>query len=199
MQLHPIENPALMRQIFGAAVAVPAQLLSTQKMQGALQEKGTVPTLRHYLSLLSEAFLVTGLEKYSASQLRTRKSIPKFIVHDNALCRAFERPVNEAISPERFGRYFENAIGARFVEAGWDTYYWKHRNHEVDFVVIGPNNEKWAIEVKTTEVSLQELKGVFEFCGQHNEFEPCLLSLVDQKFDGLMSLDPYSVLSLHRP
>lgn len=199
LQLHPIENPALMRQIFGAAVSLPAQLISAQKLQSTLQEKGTVPTISHYLSLLAEAFLVTGVQKYSPAQFRARKSVPKLIVHDNALCRAFERPVIEDIDAVKFGRYFENTVGARFIEAGWDTYYWKHRDFEVDFVVVGPENQKWAIEVKTGKTTLAELRGLFEFCKEHPQFEPRLISLVDQEINGVSSLNPRDILSLSRP
>lgn len=198
LQLYPIENPALIRQIFGAAVSLPAQLISIQKLQGTLQEKGAVPTISHYLSLLAEAFLVTGVQKYSPAQFRARKSIPKLIIHDNALCRAFERPVAEDIDANRFGRYLENSVGARFIEAGWDTYYWKHRDFEVDFVVIGPENQKWAIEVKAGKTSLVELRGLFEFCKEHTEFEPRLISFVDQAIDGICSLDLRKILSLSR-
>ncbi len=198
LQLHPVGNPALMRQIFGAAVSLPAQLISLQKLQGATQERGTVPTIGHYLSLLGEAFLVTGLQKYSKSQFRARKSIPKLIVHDNGLCRAFERPVAGMLTPARFGRYLENAVGARLIEAGWETYYWKHRNDEVDFVTIGPENQKWAIEVKQSKASAGELKGLLRFCEQNPEFEPCLLSLVKQKIDGVRFLAPKEILSLSR-
>ena len=198
LQLYPIENPALIRQIFGAAVSLPAQLISIQKLQGTLQEKGAVPTISHYLSLLTEAFLVTGVQKYSPAQFRARKSIPKLIIHDNALCRAFERPVAEDIDANRFGRYLENSVGARFIEAGWDTYYWKPRDFEVDFVVIGPENQKWAIEVKAGKTSLVELRGLFEFCKEHTEFEPRLISFVDQAIDGVCSLDLRKILSLSR-
>lgn len=198
LQLHPIENPALIRQIFGAAVALPAHLISTQKLQGALQERGTVPTISHYLSLLAESFLVTGIQKYSPAQFRSRKSIPKLIIHDNGLCRAFERPISEDIAEERFGRYFENAVGARFLEAGWDTYYWKQRDFEVDFVVIGPENQKWAVEVKAGKTSQAELRGLFEFCRRHTEFEPRLVSFIDQAIDGVSALDPAEILSLCR-
>jgi len=198
LQLYPIDNPALMRQIFGTAVSLPAQLISSNKLQGTFQEKGTAPTISHYFSLLAEAFLVTGVQKYSGSQFRSRKSIPKIIVHDNALCRAFERPVQQALSAERFGRYFENAIGARFIEAGWETYYWKHRDHEVDFVVIGPDQQKWAIEVKSGPVSRDNLSGLIEFCKLYPEFEPQLLSLEGQKLQGIKSLDPVEILSLCR-
>ena len=171
LQLSSIENPALLRQVFGIAASAPAQLISIQKLQGALQGRGHVPTISHYLSLLGEAFLVTGIQKYNSKMLRVKKSILKLIVHDNGLCCAFERPLTVKLDREKFGRYFENAIGSRFIEAGWETYYWKHKDLEVDFVVIGPENQKWAIEVKCGKTRQSELKGVFEFCKLHS----CLL------------------------
>ena len=198
LQLHPVASPALLRQVFGAAVSLPAQVLSLTKLQGHLQERGSLPTLQHYLRLLSQAFLVTGVEKYSASLFRSRKSSPKLIVHDNALLRAFERPITTPLNAERFGRYFENAIGARFIEAGWDTFYWRHRHHEVDFVVIGPLNQRYAVEAKTAPTDLKGLSGVFEFCKLHPDFEPGLVSLHDQKIPGVETLAVADVLSLDR-
>ena len=198
LQLHPVASPALLRQVFGAAVALPAQVLSLPKLQGNLQERGSLPTLQHYLRLLAHAFLVTGVEKYSASLFRSRKSSPKLIMHDNALLRAFERPITAPLKAERLGRYFENAIGARFLEAGWETFYWRHRHHEVDFVVIGPLNQRYAVEVKTAPTDLRELSGVFEFCKIHPDFEPRLVSLHDQKISGVETLAVADVLGLDR-
>ena len=198
LQLHPVASPALLRQVFGAAVALPAQVLSLPKLQGNLQERGSLPTLQHYLRLLAHAFLVTGVEKYSASLFRSRKSSPKLIMHDNALLRAFERPITAPLKAERLGRYFENAIGARFLEAGWETFYWRHRHHEVDFVVIGPLNQRYAVEVKTAPTDLKGLAGVFEFCKIHPDFEPRLVSLHDQKISGVETLAVADVLGLDR-
>lgn len=198
LQLHPIDNPALLRQIFGVAVDMPAQLISLQKMQGQLQDRGTLPTIQHYMDLLGEAFLVTAIQKYSPVTIRTRRSTPKLIVHDNGLIHAFERPVTEKLSAEKLGRYFENAVGARLVEAGWETYYWKDRDYEVDFVVLGPNGEKWAVEVKSAKTSAKELVGVTRFCTLYPEFEPVLVSLTGQGVDGFRKISAEDVLSLHR-
>lgn len=189
---------SLLRQVFGATVALPAQVLSLAKLQGHLQERGSLPTLQQYLRLLAHAFLVTGVEKYSASLFRSRKSSPKLIVHDNALLRAFERPIIAPLAAERFGRYFENAVGARFIEAGWETFYWRHRHHEVDFVVIGPLNQRYAVEVKTAPTDLKGLSGVFAFCKRHPDFAPRLVSLHDQQLSGVETLALAEVLSLNR-
>lgn len=194
--VHPVENPALLRQIYGIAVSVPAQVISLQKIFGQLQGRGTVPTVKNYLHLLGQAFLVSSLEKFHTQPVRSKSSSPKLIIHDNALVRAFERDIESPISKQTFGHYFENAIGARFVESGWDTFYWKERNLEVDFVVVGPKNEKLAIEVKTSEIDEGELKGLKEFTKRNPSFEPCLISLTNQTFKGIRNLNPEKILSL---
>lgn len=198
IQIHPVNNPALLRQLFGLCASLPAQIVSLNKLQGKLQDRGAIATLQHYLTLLEQSFLVTGLQKFSDKKIRTRTSSPKIIVHDNALMRSLERPVRAPLKPELFGHYFENLVGARFVEAGWDTYYWNDRNLDVDFVVVGPNGEKWAIEVKTSLISPQELKGLNMFCKTNPQFEPHLISLVGQKIPGIQSLDAQWALSLTR-
>ena len=198
LQLHPVENPALLRQVFAVALDMPAQIISLQKLQGQLQSKGAIATIQNYLNLLSKGFLVSSIEKYSASVVRGKKSSPKLIIHDNGLMRAFERPIGKLLSPDRLGRYFENIVGARFIEAGWKTYYWKDRDKEVDYVVVGPNNEKWAIEVKSAQCSTEKFKGLEAFCRSHPEFEPRILSLVDQKVKGIPSLSTDRILSLCR-
>ena len=198
LQLHPVENPALLRQVFAVALDMPAQIISLQKLQGQLQSKGAIATVQNYLNLLSKGFLVSSIEKYSASVIRGKKSSPKLIIHDNGLMRAFERPSEGSLSPDRLGRYFENSIGARFIEAGWKTYYWKDRTKEVDYVVIGPRNEQWAIEVKSARCSPESLKGLEAFCRLYPNFEPKIISLVDQKVDGIKTLSVKDILSLHK-
>jgi predicted AAA+ superfamily ATPase len=104
----------------------------------------------------------------------------------------------EPLSPARFGHYFENAVGARFIEAGWDTFYWSERDKEIDFVVLGPNGEKRAVEVKTTDVEERGLKTLHSFCRLYPEFEPCLVSLSWPGIAGIRNLVPEDLLSLTR-
>ncbi len=198
LQLHPVDQPALLRQIFGVAVSLPCQIISLQKMQGQLQGKGTLPTIQNYLSLLADAYLITGIEKYSKVPFRRRKSSPKLIIHDNGLIRAFERPIDQPLSESRLGRYFKNAVGARLLEAGWDLFYWKDRDVEVDFVAHGRNDEHLAIEVKSSHVADKELSGLRKFCEAHPEFEPCLVSLTRQEFPGIRTIAPEEILSFAR-
>ncbi|PWU17151.1 MAG: hypothetical protein C5B49_09485 [Bdellovibrio sp.] len=198
LQLHPIENPALLRQLFSVCVGHPSQVISLNKLQGQLQDRGALSTLQNYLDLLGLGFLVSGIQKYSQNAIRTRQSPAKLIVHDNALIRAFERPVGSRPKPARFGFYLENAVAARFIEAGWDTFYWKDRDLEVDLVVLGPHGEKWAIEVKMSSPSDQELRGLTQFCRRHPEFEPCLVCYQACSKSDIRILELDTILSLHR-
>ena len=200
LQLHPVDRPAVLRQVFGVAISLPAQLVSLQKIQGELQNaKGTLPTISNYLRLLGDAFIVSAIRKYSPHQHHSRSSIPKLIVHDNALLRAFERPVTGRLAGSRLGCYFENAIGSRFVEAGWETWYWKDRDLEVDYVVLGPSGENWAIEAKSGEVGERDLRGLFAFCRKYPTFEPCVVRQHQGKpLHGVRELDVRQLLSLHR-
>ena len=126
---------------------------------------------------------------------RSKKSSPKIIVHDNALVRAFERPVGSSLAPERLGHYFENAIGARLIESGWEVYYWRERDLEVDFVALGPDGEKWAIEVKFGNITEKDLKGIRKFCERHPDFEPCCVLFSKQDLPDIKILSGEEILS----
>lgn len=195
LQVHPIENPALLRHVFALTLQLPSQIISLNKMQGQLQDKGAIATIQHYLNLLNAAYLVTGLQKYSASGFRQKSSSPKVIVHNNALLRAFERPLEKRLSDSEFGLYFENSVGARLIESGCQVFYWKEKNLEVDFVVETTKGEKLAIEVKSGKISLSDLKPLFSFCKTHKEFQPCLVSYLDQQIEGVRTLSAEKVLA----
>ncbi len=202
LQLYPVENPALLRELFAVAITLPAQVISLQKIQGQLQIKGAVATISKYLQLLGQAFLVSSVQKYFNEPFRVRQSSPKLIVHDNALIRAFERPITASLKRERRGRYFENAIGARLIESGWEVFYWKERQLEVDFVALGPKGEKWALEVKLSPPAESELAGLRKFCHLHPDFSPhlvCLYGSVKEKtYPGVELLAAEDVLKFSR-
>ncbi|MES2663244.1 MAG: DUF4143 domain-containing protein [Pseudomonadota bacterium] len=196
--MHTVDYPALLRQVFAAAVALPAQIVSLQKLQGQMQGKGTLPTIQSYLDILGQSFLVSAIYKYSGSGLRTNRSSPKLIIHDNAFMRAFEIPIYAPLSPEKKGRYFENAVGARFIEAGWQVFYWKDRDHEADFVVLGPQGQKWAIEVKSSNYESKDLNGIRKFCSIHPDFSPRVICLTECQVSEITHVPVEGVLSLSR-
>lgn len=152
--MSPVTKPALLRQSFGLCVLHPAEILSYQKMMGQLQDAGNTTTLAFYLRLLSHAFLVHPLERYSGNKLRQRGSIPKIIIMDNALISASGGlNFKSAMKDKAYrGRLAENAIGAKLhvlvQEKGGELFYWRQRDDEVDFV-IRTGKGLIAVEVKT--------------------------------------------------
>ena len=105
LALGPIRKPALLRQDFGVCVAAPAQVVSLQKIQGHLVERGALETIAHYLPLLEEAFLVTALPKHARRALRRRAAPPKLVVLNQALLAATDPAgaPEPARDPARFG------------------------------------------------------------------------------------------------
>jgi predicted AAA+ superfamily ATPase len=153
-QLSNITKPVLMRHLFGLAAQYPAQIVSYTKLMGQLQDAGNTTTLAHYLRLLESAFLVSGLEQYSAGQIRKRGSSPKLVFWNNALIHAMSGRTRRTTFGDGawMGRIVENAIGAQLLNrlqgAEWSVTYWRDGNKEVDFVVRR-GSRLWGIEVKS--------------------------------------------------
>ncbi len=65
-------------------------------------------------------------------------------------------------------------------------------------MVIGPLNQRYAVEVKTAPTDLKGLSGVFAFCKRHPDFAPRLVSLHDQQIPDVETLALAEVLGLDR-
>lgn len=154
LQLQIVRKPSLLRHLFAFAAAFPAQHVSYNKMLGQLQDVGNTTTLAHYLKLLETAFLVSGVELYSAGRGRRRGSSPKFIVWNSALINALSLYSFQEARRDGawWGRIVENAVGAHLLnhlfEPVWNVTYWRDGDQEVDFVVT-QGREVWALEVKS--------------------------------------------------
>lgn len=176
LALGAVRRPALLRQVFGVAAGSPAQIVSLQKIQGALQDRGALETIAHYLRLLEGAYLVAGLEKHATRPLRARAAPPKLVVLSNAFLAASDArgAPDPAREPERFGAWVENACLAHAVNAGQRVTYWREQPLEVDALVEGPWGA-WAIEVKTGRFTRRDLAGLFEAARRFPRFRPLVL------------------------
>ena len=121
---------------------------------GQIQDAGNTTTLAHYLELLSGAGMLTGLSKFTAGEVRSRASSPKFQVLNTALLTA-----QAGLSPEEtrkdrdfLGRLVESAVGAHLANGAAQgllrLFYWREKDREVDFVIQEGRNVT-AIEVKS--------------------------------------------------
>ena len=139
--LSPVTKPILLRQSFGLAVNHPAEIVSYQKMLGTLQDAGNTTTIASYLNLLSKAFLLKPLERWSGARIRRRGSIPKILVFDNGLISAMSGSNFKTVRKDKalWGKLIENAVGARIQflaeRSGGELFYWRERNNEVDYVL----------------------------------------------------------------
>ena len=149
-----IYKPAVLRQLFELGCGYSGELLSFNKMLGQLTDAGNVTTLASYLNVLSECQLLMGLQKYANDDARKYNSIPKYQVFNSALLSVYQGRSFKAerITPDRWGRWVETAVGAYLVgkadEVGYRVYYWRDSPLEVDFV-LSKGGVLVAIEVKS--------------------------------------------------
>jgi hypothetical protein len=176
LALAAVRKPALLRQVFGFCASSPAEIVSLQKIQGQLQDKGALETIAHYLQLLEEAFLVAPLGKYAPRPARERAAPPKLVTLNNALLAAVDpRGIpDRSKDPKRFGAWVENACLGYAWNRGQRVSYWREEPLEVDVVIQGPWGT-WAIEVTTGPVSPYDLKGIGEFTRRYPSFRPLVL------------------------
>ena len=172
-----VRRPAILRQVFAVAVGSPAEIVSLQKIQGQLTDRGALETIAHYLELLRDAYLVAGLEKFSKRAGRRRAAPPKLIALNNALLSAMhpDGAPDPARDPARFGRWVENACLASAVNAGQRVTYWREEPLEVAGIVEGSWGS-WAIEVKTARFESTDLIGLLEFARRHPTFQPLVIT-----------------------
>ena len=177
LALGAVRRPGLLRQVFAIAVGFPAQIVSLQKLQGQLQDKGALETVAHYLALLQDAYLVASLERYSKAAHRRRAAPPKIVTLNNALLSAMhpDGPPDPVREPARFGLWMENACLAFAVNQGQRVMYWREEPLEIDAVFQGSWGD-WAVEVKSGSFDSQGLKGLLEFCRRNPQFRPLVIT-----------------------
>lgn len=188
-----VDKPALMKRLFELGCLYSGQILSFTKVQGQLQDAGNTVTLAHYLTLLDTAGLLAGIEKFAADIIRKRSSSPKFQVHNNALISAQSHELFNDIrqEPIAWGRIVESAIGAHLINSaqvsGFNVYYWRHRDEEVDFV-LEKRGKTIAIEVKSGKE--KDLKGMAAFREQFHPDKMLLVGSTGVSWQEFLSLDP---------
>ncbi|GHV84521.1 ATPase AAA [Spirochaetia bacterium] len=155
--MEEVRKPALLRALFTLGAGYSAQELSYTKILGQLHDAGNTVTIAHYLELLGRANILCGLPKYQSNKLKVRQSSPRFMVFDTSLMVWAEGASRRRLleSPDARGHLTESAVGAcllaRGKEEGFEVYWWRDRDKEVDFVVEkGPRLS--AIEVKSGRI-----------------------------------------------
>lgn len=197
LMMTSILKPALLQRLFELGCIYSGQILSYTKMLGQLQDAGNTTTLAHYLSLLSNGGLLTGIEKYAGNRIRKRASSPKFQVHNNALISAqggegFENVVQ---NPKLWGRMVESSVGAHLinhsVSEGYNLYYWREGNAEVDFI-LEKGRKVVAIEVKSSAKSDAKsgTAGMEAFAKAHTPNKALLVGTGGIPYEEFLQINP---------
>ena len=174
-----VDRPALLRSAFELGSSFSGQEISYSKMVGRLQDAGNTTTIPHYLELLSQSGLLTGLPKYNGQQHRGRASSSKLNVLNTAFMSVNSgHSFDEAQANRSFwGRLAESAVGAHLCNTGRPeikVYYWREGHHEVDFVLKrGPRLVR--VEVRNGPGHGSSPGGLDRFQG---EFDPARTLLV---------------------
>lgn len=191
-----IYKPALLRQAFDVGCAYSSELLSYNKMLGQLQDAGNSSTLASYMQTLEEANLLGALQRYANDYARRNQSVPKLQVFNNAFLsyyqgRGFEKELRD---PQRWGRWVESAVGCYLLnhaaEIGYQVYYWRERDKEVDFILKQDNGICVAIEVKSGR--RQDNQGLHTF---NEHFHPTASLVVGS---GAFSLEQFFSTPIER-
>jgi uncharacterized protein len=161
-----VDKPALLKHLFELGCAHSGQIIAYSKLLGQLQDAGNTVTLAHYLELLSQAGMLTGLAKYSAQQHRQRASSPKLNALNTALISAQSSYTFLEARNDRshWGQLMESTVGAHLFNSAADecqVQYWRESPNEVDFILSG-HRKLIAIEVKSSAHS-PLLKGMQVF------------------------------------
>lgn len=103
-------------------------------------------TVRNYISYLKQAYLLTGVKKYSPKS-KIRVTQEKLYAVDVALMNKRE----DAFAGENLGWRLETIVLNHLIRnsklEGWDVYYLKDRSGECDFVVCDGNKVLQCIQV----------------------------------------------------
>lgn len=177
LQMEDVRKPALMRALFELGAQYSAQEISYRKILGQLDDRGNTDTIKHYLDLLSQAGMMSGLQKYDGKQVRSRASSPRLMVHDPSLMTALWNGQGDLLADSALrGHLVETAVGARLLARsqteGFKVYWWRDGDLEVDFVVAKPGGAPTAIEVKSGRVSKS---GLSDFCKRYPQARPLIV------------------------
>lgn len=192
LMLTRVDKPALMKRLFELSCHYSGQILSFNKMLGQLKDAGNTTTLSHYLSLLSTAGLVAGIEKFSNNVIRKKSSSPKFQVYNTALISAQSNySFTEAMgNPAIWGRLVESAVGAHLlnhaVSGDFALSYWREGDEEVDFVM----EQQQLIGIEVKSASVQKTSGMASFKKKFNPDKVLLVGNSALSWQDFLKMNP---------
>jgi predicted AAA+ superfamily ATPase len=196
LMLTRVDKPALLKRLFELGSLYSGQILSYTKLMGELSDAGNTTTLSHYLDLLSDSGLLSGLEKYAGNTIRKRSSSPKFQVYNNALLSAqsHHKFSEIVLNPKEWGRLVESSIGSHLINHSiserYQLFYWREGKHEVDFI-IEKGGKTIGIEVKSGKRA--ENMGMSAFAQKYRPEKVLLVGTGGIGIEDFLRINPVSL------
>src|SRR3972149_4869458 len=114
----------------------------------------SAPTVRHYLDILEETFIVRQLQPYHFNIKKRLIKSPKVYIRDSGLLHALLkiRTMNDLQEHPTLGSSWEGFIIEQLIgslPADWETYFYRtSAGAEIDLLIINDRSERIAVEVK---------------------------------------------------
>jgi predicted AAA+ superfamily ATPase len=175
-----VKSPALFRQLFYILGAFIGQEVSYNKLLGQLQDRGNIDLVKYYLDLYEKAFLIKLVFKFSKNELNKKGSSPKILFMTTSLA-SFHIEIKTA---ELVGRFFESTVGADLIRSGFELFYWRDGDCEVDYI-LEHKQKLIAVEVKSGRSKKSKSINIFA-----KKFQPDAIIFITQENYYDFSKDP---------
>lgn len=192
LQLTNIQKPALLKNLFELGCIFTGEVLSYTKILGQLTDAGNTTTLSQYQKLLDEAWLLSGIQKFSGSKIKSRSSSPKWLVYNTSLSSVYDDSDFKSIKNDqvKWGRKVEQAVGTHLINSArvnnFQIFYWREVNDEVDFII---QRGKKIIPVEVKIGKIKSHKGLNAFSNKYNTSNAILISDDAFKWQEFLKID----------
>ena len=114
----------------------------------------SAPTVKHYLDILEETFIVRQLRPYYSNIKKRLVKSPKVYIRDSGLLHALlmNRTREDLLGHPQIGNSWEGFIIEQvigFLPPGWEAYFYRTAaGAEIDLVIFGTQRKPIALEIK---------------------------------------------------
>ena len=149
-----IRNPKVIDLLLSLLALQQSKILSYETLNETVQLDRA--TLLNYLEFLKASYLVLEVPLFAPPK-KQLKAMKKFLIADPGLRNSIVKQYD--LTEENKGYQVENAVGIALSTRSEHLTYWRHQNHEVDYVA-----DDVPIEVKyRNDIKDKDLRGLLKF------------------------------------
>lgn len=173
-QSFPVDNPMSLERLLYTLAGQVTGILSPQNIGAGLTDISK-PTLDRYLDYLVQAYLVFTLPNYGGKEAGVQRRGRKLYFVDGAVRNAaLRRGPRWLDDPEELGVLQENMVAAHLrtlaEQEGHRFYYWRRKNHEVDFVYDDPSDPSGPLALEIGSAPRHSRSGMKAFLAENPQF-----------------------------